>query len=144
MFLTREKKKQKKKRIYGTCLSLKILIIYLSFFSYSSNLDRPCFIIHTVLFFIESIKRCKIIITRLMDLQHLTLKMILRIMIPISIICLFVALFLLVMDSCYWLHSPLLGLHYYFKANVNIVHEKKFGNSKTVLIYFFYNNSRSS
>lgn len=101
MFVTREKKKQTKKRIYGTCLSIKVLIIYLSSFSNSSNLDRPCFIIHTVLFFIESIKRCKIIITRLMDLQHLTLKMILRIMLSVSIVCLLLCsfwLWILVID----------------------------------------------
>lgn len=144
MFVTREKKNKTKKRIYGTCISIKVLIIYLSSFSNSSNLDRPCFIIHTVLFFIESIKRCTLnnyhsvngFATSYFknDFKNN----------DIRINCLFVALFLLVMDSCYWLHSPLLGLHYYFKANVNLVHEKKFGNSKNVLIYFFYNNSRSS
>lgn len=61
----------------------------------------------------------------------------------ICINCLFVVLFFLVMDFCYWLYSFLLGLYYYFKVNVNFVYEKKFGNSKIVLIYFFYNNFRS-
>lgn len=99
MFVTREKKQNKETDI--RYMYIYKSLIYLSFFSYSSNLDRPCFIIHTVLFFIESIKRCKIIITRLMDLQHLTLKMILRIMIYVSIVCLLLCsfwLWILVID----------------------------------------------
>lgn len=99
MFVTREKKQNKETDI--RYMYIYKSLIYLSFFSYSSNLDQPCFIIQTVLFFIESIKRCKIIITRLMDLQHLTLKMILRIMIYVSIVCLLLCsfwLWILVID----------------------------------------------